>query len=230
MLDVLLESASRSTGAGPRGAVTSVVAHAAVIAGAAMATMQPRLPPRMIAEEPIPILTFPDSRPKSRTAPQPNATAGPAMRQQTVPDIDVPVITTVAAATPASPDRNAFDPNRLWAGERLDPVSMASGAGSSIYTTDRVERQVSPSEHNGRPGYPTGLRAAGVEGDVILRCVVDTTGRVEAASITVVAATHQQFADAAVGWLVKTRYAPAQIGGRAVRQLVEQRVGFSLRR
>jgi hypothetical protein len=69
-----------------------------------------------------------------------------------------------------------------------------------------------------------------VEGDVVARFVVDTLGRVEPGSIAILAATHALFAAEVRAWLSRTRYRPAEYEGRVVRQLVEQRIGFALRR
>jgi protein TonB len=78
--------------------------------------------------------------------------------------------------------------------------------------------------------YPAALRSAQIEGEVVARFVVDTTGRAEPASISFPAATHPQFADAVRLTLLRSRYFAAMIGGRSVRQLVEQRFAFTLTR
>ncbi|HJU64130.1 MAG TPA: TonB family protein, partial [Gemmatimonadaceae bacterium] len=77
--------------------------------------------------------------------------------------------------------------------------------------------------------YPRALRNAGVEAEVVITFVVDATGGVERGSVTVVSATHELFADAVRRWLPHTRYAPAEINGKKVRQLVQQQLGFTLR-
>ena len=74
------------------------------------------------------------------------------------------------------------------------------------------------------------LRSASIEGEVLVRFVVDNQGRVEAASIRILETTHSAFADAVRRWLLRSRYAPAEVAGRPVRQLVEQRVSFALLR
>jgi len=53
--------------------------------------------------------------------------------------------------------------------------------------------------------------------------------RVEPASVEILRALHDLFAEAVRRWLTRTRYSPAQASGVEVRQLVEQRVEFDLR-
>lgn len=101
---------------------------------------------------------------------------------------------------------------------------------SGIYPGNAVDRAVVPRSDNGSPIYPALLRSAGIEGDVLVRFVVDSAGRVEPNSITLLDASHVAFGDAVSRWLQRARYLPAEVAGRPVRQLVEQRFGFTLRR
>jgi protein TonB len=78
--------------------------------------------------------------------------------------------------------------------------------------------------------YPESLRRAGIEGEVVLRFVVDSAGRVEPGSITTVRASHPLFDEAVRRALGSTRFAPAEVGGRRVRQLVEQAFTFAIDR
>jgi protein TonB len=81
---------------------------------------------------------------------------------------------------------------------------------------------------NPTPLYPTALRSAQLEGTVVARFVVDTSGRAEPASVSFREASHPLFADAVRQALLRSRYLPAMLNGRKVRQLVEQRFAFSL--
>jgi periplasmic protein TonB len=109
----------------------------------------------------------------------------------------------------------------------MGPVNGPPGDG--IYTERGVDRAVLPLPTNRSPEYPAMLRSANVQGDVLVRFVVDTLGRVEPGSIEIHRTTHQLFTDAVRQWLVKNRYSPATIGGAPVRQMVEQKVEFTLR-
>jgi len=79
------------------------------------------------------------------------------------------------------------------------------------------------------PVYPELLRRAGVEGRVLLEAVVDTTGRVQPASISVVSATNPGFVAPARQALLATLFRPARVGGRPVSMLVRVPFEFTIR-
>jgi protein TonB len=76
------------------------------------------------------------------------------------------------------------------------------------------------------PTYPVQMRAARMEGRVVLRFVVDTTGRIEPASVVVLQSTHQLFESAARRALLTCRYRPARFANRPVRVWVETPYNF----
>jgi protein TonB len=78
------------------------------------------------------------------------------------------------------------------------------------------------------PSYPDILRQAGVEGEALVSFVVDTTGRVDLSSFTVVRTTHELFAKAVKDALPRMRFIPAEIGDRKVKQLVQQPFSFAI--
>jgi TonB family protein len=65
------------------------------------------------------------------------------------------------------------------------------------------------------PSYPPHARALGVEAKVTLEIVVDATGRL--ATSRVVQAAGMGFDEAALSAVGSYRFAPATLGGRAVR-------------
>jgi len=79
------------------------------------------------------------------------------------------------------------------------------------------------------PVYPDLLRQAGIEGKVVLEAVVDTTGRVLAQSIAVVAVTNPGFVVPARQALLATLFRPAMVGGKPVRMLVRIPYEFAIR-
>jgi protein TonB len=93
-----------------------------------------------------------------------------------------------------------------------------------------VEKAAMPQPGNPAPVYPAALRAAQLEGDVVARFVVDTSGRAEPGSIAFPRVSHPAFAEAVRHALLQSRYVPAEVAGHSVRQLVEQRFLFALRR
>ena len=100
---------------------------------------------------------------------------------------------------------------------------------NGIYTPDLVDEQVSPRPGNPKPRYPESLRAAGIEGDVNVQFVVDTTGRVDEPSIKFESHIHELFMDAIRVSLRKARFFPARLAGAVVPQLVQQEFRFELR-
>jgi protein TonB len=76
--------------------------------------------------------------------------------------------------------------------------------------------------------YPDELRRTDVTGEVVVRFVVDTAGRVRPGSITVVRSSHPEFTRAVMEPLRLMRFHPARVGGIAVAQLVEEPFTFSL--
>lgn len=112
------------------------------------------------------------------------------------------------------------------------PIGTRTGGTvpGQLHTAATVDRIVAPLPGNSAPAYPSRLSNAGVEGEVFARFVVDTTGRIEAPTIEIQQASHALFGEAVRRWLTHNRYSPALAGGRPVRQLVQQRIEFTLTR
>jgi protein TonB len=227
MLHVLLESGAPRHSPRAGWTLASVLTHAALVSTAVALTVRRTTPD--IERVPLPDVIYiaPPSRGPAQTTPrEPRAPRIASLRD--IPPFTVPTVapfrsTSVIDAS-VLVDPSAFGPG----------VSTASGdpegtPRDGVHTANTVDRFVVPRADNPRPEYPPALRAASLEGDVLVQFVVDSTGRVSPAVITIVRANHEQFADAVRRWLPRTRYAPAQANGRPVAQLVQQQVGFSLR-
>jgi TonB family protein len=78
--------------------------------------------------------------------------------------------------------------------------------------------------------YPKDLKDMNVEGEVVVRFVVDTTGSMRPGSLTVVRSSHAGFTRAVTDALRTMRFHPARVGGIAVSQLVEEPFTFSMER
>jgi len=81
---------------------------------------------------------------------------------------------------------------------------------------------------SGKPRYPESLRQAAIDGHVLIRFTVDTTGRVEMNSVTVLASSHDLFTRAAREALPAFRFKPAEVGGHRVRALAEMPFEFQI--
>lgn len=224
MLHTLLESGARPA---TRGGWTlaSALAHAALITAAIIATQAVSVPESPPAVERLIFTQRP--APASAAAPAPSRASGATI---VVPN-DLPIIPVVRVPGFSSVARAVEERLGRLAGATLNerPIMGASlGDPGGIHDLARVDRPVTPVS-DARPVYPLMLRAASVAGEVLVRFVVDTTGRVEPGSIEVLQTTHHAFAESVRQWLSAMRYRPAEARGMRVRQLVEQRAAFTLR-
>jgi TonB family protein len=116
----------------------------------------------------------------------------------------------------------------------IDPGGAAHSAGGpvlepgdSVYRSslvqDAPELLAAPT-----PVYPPLLRAAGVQGQVMVSAVVDTLGQAENGSVRIVLSDNPGFDAAALATVRAARFRPARIYGRAVRVLVQVPVVFRL--
>lgn len=98
------------------------------------------------------------------------------------------------------------------------------------YFDFQVEKPAASAPGSPGPRYPDILRSGGVEGEVLAQFEVDTLGRVNIASFRVLRSTHALFEQAVRSALPNMRFLPAEVGGRKVRQLVQQPFVFNLQR
>jgi protein TonB len=210
-------------------------------------------PPEVyVAPDPLPAVTPPPAtpaaaprraeparaRPVAARQPQGPSTpplVAPARVPLGVPPIDLSAAPTVSdvVAAPAVPDDfvGAGVGSANAAGITGSPggsgAGLGSGAAGSAYAEYQVERIVQVVR-GAVPRFPDALRNSGVEGDVQVTFIVGTNGRVEPGSIEVVDSPHRLFTDAVRSALLDARFRPAEVGGRAVRQLVAQSFAFRL--
>ena len=79
-----------------------------------------------------------------------------------------------------------------------------------------------------QPRYPEALRQDRVSGCVLVQFVVDTTGRAEASTLRFLAYSDREFGRAVLYALPRMQFEPAELGGRKVRQLVQQPFTFTI--
>jgi TonB family protein len=100
--------------------------------------------------------------------------------------------------------------------------------GNAVYFEFQVERRARPDPQNAPPAYPAMLRAEQLEGTVLAQFIVDTTGLVEPSTFKVLKTPHILFSNAVKIALPNMRFAPAEVGGVKVRQLVQMPFPFTL--
>jgi len=77
--------------------------------------------------------------------------------------------------------------------------------------------------------YPESLMQAEVEGSVVLQAEVDTSGRVDRATVRVLRSSNAEFEPPAVEMLCGTRFRPAYSGDRPTSAIIEVPVKFELK-
>ena len=108
-------------------------------------------------------------------------------------------------------------------------AALARHVPGTPWSAGEVERMAVPYDDNPRPRYPFSLLSMGVEGNVTVQFVVDSTGKADMRSLRVLRSTHDLFARAVRAVLPKMRFLPAEVGGNKVDVLVEQPFLFSVR-
>lgn len=80
------------------------------------------------------------------------------------------------------------------------------------------------------PPYPELLKQAGIQGRVLLRAIVDTTGHAEPNSVEIVSSPNVGFDVPARMWVLHAVFRPARLHGQAVRVHVTLPIDYSLKR
>jgi len=133
---------------------------------------------------------------------------------------------------------NAMPQLRASAGQRPQP-----GPEIEPYLESQVETRATQIAGTGVPRYPDALRAAGVQGEVQAQFVVNEYGNVELSTFKVLRSgssspkqarhdlsvpSDDMFVKAVRTALPTMRFSPALVGGKPVRQLVQQPFKFAL--
>ena len=138
-----------------------------------------------------------------------------------LPPFDIPLATIGAAD---------FGRDPTGGSPSFADVSTVPDGTYATFRADQVEKQVSLLSGSASPTYPEVLRIAGREGRVVAQFVVDEEGFVEEKTVKLVRSDNVLFDEAVRSALPRMRFAPAEIAGRKVRQLVEMPFVFALSR
>ncbi len=144
----------------------------------------------------------------------------------TVTDVPIPPPAPVQASSGGSSTRRASDGD-VERGGTKGGLGSGSAASNKAYSENQVDRTVQVTR-SVSPRYPDALKSVNVEGEVIVRYIVDARGRVEPGSIEILSTAHKLFSDAVRRALLDMRFRAAEANGQAVRQLVEQPFRFRL--
>jgi hypothetical protein len=105
---------------------------------------------------------------------------------------------------------------------RAPPKDAADSVpGARVYTAEEVDSAAHvDSTGVSQPFYPDSLYAFGVGGEVVAQFVVDTTGRALVETFTAVSSTHPAFTESVRRSLRHSKFRPARLRGRRVRQVM----------
>jgi hypothetical protein len=113
-----------------------------------------------------------------------------------------------------------------------EPVAAPQRASlisiDSVYTELEVDTAAARYDGSAAPPYPPTLLEQRKEGQVVVQYVIDSTGRADLASVTIMETTHAEFATSVKVTLPHMRFRPAKIGPRRVNQLVQQLFSFKI--
>jgi len=236
MFNQLIES-KRSTKKSPGTTIFSIVFHSALIGVAAWATANAAIESEKVKAEKIQFVEVkkdeppPPKKPDEPPPPPKNVTVTPpppkGFQVLTAPPI-VPVKIPDIDLSKKVTDANDFSGKGVAGGTSK---GIVGGVGPVIndkqdYFEFQVEKQAA-STNNVKPEYPSSLQSAGVEGEVQAKFVVDTTGRADMSTFAVLKSTNEMFSNSVRTALSRMRFIPAEIGGRKVRQLVQQPFTFN---
>jgi len=234
MFDKLIESRpAKQKMAG--GTVFSLFFHGTLIAAAVFVTAKAGIANDKTKQEKIQFVEMKKQPPKPEPPPPPpppekvfkapppkgfQVLRAPVEIPIKIPDIDLSKKVT---------DENDFSGKGVAGG-----TSKGVEGGKAVVQSDQpyfefqVEKPVVPAPGSISPRYPDMLRQAGVEGEVLAQFVVDTTGKAEPGSLKILKSSHDMFVQSVKNALPQMKFIPAEVGGRKVKQLVQQPFTFSI--
>jgi protein TonB len=220
------------------GSVTSIIIHTAVVVALVIVTKNSGIINEKTKEEKVDFVEVKDE-PKppepEKAPPPPDAVVAPpppkGFQVLTAP-IEIPNVIPDIDLSKKVTDEADFSGKGV-AGGIAKGVEGGKGPvpqGDQPYFDFQVEKPVVMAPGAQGPQYPDMLRTAGIEGTVLAQFVVDTTGRAEMSTFKVLKSDNDLFSNAVKNALQRMRFLPAEVGGRKVKQLVQQPFQFSLNR
>ncbi len=227
MLNNLLESKAqkqKTTG----GAIFSFVLHTVLIAAAIQATLNAGQKAKE-KDEKIDFVETKKEPPKPKEAPPPEVQAPPPPKgfQVLTAPVNIPDMLPEIDLSKKLTQESDFSGKGVQGGSSKGVAQVASDQPLFEF---QVEKPVVQAPGSSAPRYPDILKSAGVEGEVLAQFVVDTTGHAEVSTYKVLKTSHELFAAAVRNALPSMRFLPAEVGGRKVKQLVQQPFVFAIQK
>jgi periplasmic protein TonB len=235
MFNNLLESKPKKEKRGG-GTVTSVIVHSILVGLAVYATANAAIRNEKPKQEKIDFVETPKDQPPPKEEPPPPpppdvvvAPPPPKGFQVLTAPVEIPDVIPDIDLSKKVTDENDFSGKGVAGG-----TSKGVEGGKAVVQSDQpyfefqVEKPVVPAPGSISPRYPDMLRQAGVEGEVLAQFVVDTTGKAEPGSLKILKSSHDMFVQSVKNALPQMKFIPAEVGGRKVKQLVQQPFTFSI--
>jgi protein TonB len=237
MFDNLIESqAKRQPRSG--GATFSLVAHAVLIVAAVQATLDAGHAKEKVKAEKVEFVQVkkeepPPPKEEPVVQPPPDVVAAPPPPkgfQILAAPIKIPdVIPEIDLSKAATKEEDFTGKGAVGGTARGVTGGVAQPLNSDQPLFDfQVEKPAQANPSNTPPTYPNQLRAANIEGQVVAKFVVDTSGKADMRTFEILKSDHDLFTNAVRNSLPNMRFFPAEVGGRKVKQLVQMPFVFSL--
>lgn len=227
MFNNLLESKAKKQRS-PGGVFVSAVLHVLVIALAVKATLNAGQKKEKREEKVDFVEVKKDEPPPPKEKPPEVQVAPPPKGFQTLTaPVNIPDVLPDIDLTKKVTNEADFTGKGV-AGGRDKGVVGAAPVENQTYFEYQVEKPVMTAPGSPSPRYPDILKSAGVEGEVVVSFTVDTTGHAIISTLNILKSTHELFAAAVRTALPTMRFLPAEVGGKKVKQLVQQPFVFNI--
>ena len=234
MFNTLLESrAKRQKTLG--GTIFSVIAHVAVLTGAIYVTAHAAIKNEKEKVEKIQFAEMkkPEPPPPPKTPPPKDVVVAPpppkGFQVLTAP-INIPDVIPTVDLTKKVTDEADFSGKGVAGGVGKGVAGGTGPVNDQPYFDFQVEKQAASIPGGPIPKYPDMLQSAGIPGEVLAQFVIDTTGRADMSTFKVLKSDNDLFTQEVKNTLPKMRFYPAEVGGRKVKELVQQPFSFAIRK
>ena len=238
MFNNLLESkAKRQKRIG--GSLFSIIMHAAIVVALVVVTANAGIKEEEKREEKVDFVEVKKDEPKpvepEKPPPPPDAVVAPPPPkgfQVLSAPIEIPNVIPDIDLSKKVTDEADFSGKGVVGGvaKGVEGGKGPVPQGDQPYFDFQVEKPVVAAPGSAGPAYPDMLRSAGIEGQVLAQFVVDTTGRADMATFKALRSDNDLFTVAVKNALQRMRFLPAEVGGRKVKQLVQQPFVFALQK
>jgi periplasmic protein TonB len=212
------------------GSFASIVFHTAIVAALVIVTKNAGIVNEKPKEEKVDFVEVKKDEPKP---PEPEKAPPPPKGFQVLSaPVEIPNVIPEIDLSKKVTDEADFSGKGVAGGiaKGVEGGKAPVPQGDQPYFDFQVEKPVVMAPGAQGPAYPDMLRTAGIEGQVLAQFVVDTTGRAEMSTFKALKSDNDLFTTAVKNALQRMRFLPAEVGGRRVKQLVQQPFQFSLNR